>query len=86
MLDPRLFRSELDWVQQQLKRRGIEIDTDSYQALENRRKEIQVITQDLQNERNTRSKAIGQAKAKGEDIQPLTLRLKIMSISVNRWE
>ncbi len=71
MLDPRLFRSELDWVQQQLKRRGIEIDTDSYQALENRRKAIQVITQDLQNERNTRSKAIGQAKAKGEDIQPL---------------
>ena len=71
MLDPRLFRSELDWVQQQLKRRGIEFAVDSYQALENRRKEIQVKTQDLQNERNTRSKTIGQAKAKGEDIQPL---------------
>jgi seryl-tRNA synthetase len=40
-------------------------------ALENRRKEIQVVTQELQNDRNTRSKAIGQAKAKGEDIQPL---------------
>lgn len=71
MLDPRLFRSELDWVQQQLKRRSLEIDTQTYQALENRRKDIQVKTQDLQNERNTRSKAIGQAKAKGEDIQPL---------------
>ena len=71
MLDPRLFRSELELVQQQLKRRGINFDADAYLALENRRKEIQVKTQDLQNERNTRSKAIGQAKAKGEDIQPL---------------
>ncbi|MDD2761409.1 MAG: serine--tRNA ligase [Methylomonas sp.] len=71
MLDPRLFRSELESVQQQLKRRGVEFDTDSYLALESRRKDIQVRTQDLQNERNTRSKAIGQAKAKGEDIQPL---------------
>ena len=71
MLDPRLFRSELELVQQQLLRRGINFDADAYLALENRRKEIQVKTQDLQNERNTRSKAIGQAKAKGEDIQPL---------------
>lgn len=71
MLDPRLFRSELELVQQQLKRRGINFDADAYLALENRRKEIQVKTQDLQNERNTRSKTIGQAKAKGEDIQPL---------------
>lgn len=71
MLDPRLFRSELEQVQQQLKRRGFDFDVDTYSALEARRKDIQVKTQDLQNERNTRSKAIGQAKAKGEDIQPL---------------
>lgn len=71
MLDPRLFRSELELVQQQLKRRGADFDAASYLALENRRKDIQVKTQDLQNERNSRSKAIGQAKAKGEDIQPL---------------
>ncbi|MDD1624075.1 MAG: serine--tRNA ligase, partial [Methylococcaceae bacterium] len=32
---------------------------------------VQVKTQELQNERNSRSKAIGQAKAKGEDVQPL---------------
>ena len=71
MLDPRLFRSELELVQQQLKRRNVDFDADGYLALESRRKDIQVKTQDLQNERNTRSKAIGQAKAKGEDIQPL---------------
>ena len=71
MLDPRLFRSELEQVAQQLQRRGFQLDVQSYSALENRRKDVQVSTQDLQNERNTRSKAIGQAKAKGEDIQPL---------------
>ncbi len=71
MLDPRLFRSELEFVQQQLKRRNFAFDADAYLALETRRKDIQVKTQDLQNERNTSSKAIGQAKAKGEDIQPL---------------
>lgn len=71
MLDPRLFRNELELVQQQLKRRNVDFDASGYLALENRRKEIQVKTQELQNERNTRSKAIGQAKAKGEDVQPL---------------
>jgi seryl-tRNA synthetase len=71
MLDPRLFRSELDQVQQQLQRRNFQFDAAAYQALEDRRKDIQIKTQELQNERNTRSKAIGQAKAKGEDIQPL---------------
>jgi len=71
MLDPRLFRSELEQVQQQLARRKFAFDADAYLALETRRKDIQVKTQDLQNERNSRSKAIGQAKAKGEDIQPL---------------
>lgn len=71
MLDPRLFRSDLELVVQQLQRRGFQFDAAAYQALEDRRKEIQVKTQDLQNERNTRSKTIGQAKAKGEDIQPL---------------
>ena len=71
MLDPRLFRSELEFVQQQLGRRNFAFDAEAYSALETRRKDIQVKTQDLQNERNTRSKAIGLAKAKGEDIQPL---------------
>ena len=71
MLDPRLFRTNLDYVKEQLERRSIAVDDALYSDLENRRKEIQITTQDLQNERNTRSKAIGQAKARGEDIQPL---------------
>ena len=71
MLDPRLFRTELEFVTEQLTRRSFTFNPDAYVALEARRKDVQVKTQDLQNERNSRSKAIGQAKAKGEDVQPL---------------
>jgi len=71
MLDPQLFRSDLESVQVELKRRGVDFDSQSYTDLENRRKSIQVKTQELQNERNLSSKSIGKAKAKGEDVQPL---------------
>jgi len=71
MLDPRLFRSDLDYIRQQLDRRSFQFDKDGYIKLEAQRKDIQVKTQDLQNERNNRSKLIGHAKASGQDIQPL---------------
>jgi seryl-tRNA synthetase len=71
MLDPRLFRTDLDFVKEQLIRRSFSFNPESYAELEARRKEVQVKTQELQNERNSRSKAIGQAKAKGEDLKPL---------------
>lgn len=71
MLDPRLFRSELEQVRQQLQKRNFAFDAEAYQVLEDNRKNLQIKTQDLQNERNTRSKAIGLAKSKGENIQPL---------------
>jgi len=71
MLDPHLLRNQLDYVQQQMARRGIELDCEQLASLESQRKSIQIKTQTLQNERNTRSKAIGKAKASGQDIQPL---------------
>jgi len=71
MLDPKRLRTELDQVAAQLSRRGYTLDVARIQALEEERKIIQVRTQDLQAERNSRSKAIGQAKAKGEDVAPL---------------
>ncbi len=71
MLDPHLFRTDLNAVKQQLDRRSFSFDTAAYETLESRRKTIQIKTQELQNERNKSSKSIGQAKARGEDIQPL---------------
>ena len=71
MLDPRLVRSDISSVAQQLSKRGYELDVSALEQLESRRKECQVQTEQLQNERNTKSKSIGKAKAAGEDIQPL---------------
>ena len=71
MLDIKLLRNDIDAVAQQLTKRGFVLDTSAFQALEDKRKTLQSATQELQNERNTRSKAIGKAKASGEDIQPL---------------
>ncbi|CAM3558567.1 serine--tRNA ligase [Halomonas sp. FME1] len=71
MLDPKLLRGDLDTVAQQLARRGFVLDKAGLQALESRRRELQTQTEQLQNERNMRSKTIGKAKANGEDIQPL---------------
>lgn len=58
-------------VSEGLARRGLRVDGAAIESLEARRKALQVEVQDLQNQRNTRSKAIGQAKAKGEDVAPL---------------
>ncbi len=71
MLDPRLFRTDLDEVKKQLDRRSYAFDATAYETLETRRKAVQINTQELQNEKNKSAKNIGQAKAKGEDIQPL---------------
>jgi len=71
MLDPKLLRNDLEGVAQQLARRGYVLDAEKLQALEEQRKSIQTQTQELQAQRNSRSRGIGKAKAAGEDIAPL---------------
>ncbi|MCG7914653.1 MAG: serine--tRNA ligase [Candidatus Thiodiazotropha weberae] len=90
MLDPRLIRNNLEEVAEQLRRRGYELDIQLISELEERRKGLQVESQELQNERNSRSKSIGKAKAAGEDIQPLLAevaelgdRLKLLQEDLN---
>jgi len=72
MLDPALLRSRLAETAARLKEsRGFALDVAAVEALEAERKRLATETQELQNLRNTRSKAIGMAKAKGEDAAPL---------------
>ena len=72
MLDPALLRTRLAETAARLKEtRHFELDVGVVEALESRRKQLAMQTQELQNLRNTRSKAIGQAKAKGEDVAAL---------------
>ncbi|KES15068.1 Seryl-tRNA synthetase [Gilliamella apis SCGC AB-598-P17] len=71
MLDPNLLRNELDLVASKLARRGFKLDVETIRQLEEKRKTLQVETENLQAQRNARSKAIGEAKARGEDISTL---------------
>ncbi|MGI8738437.1 MAG: serine--tRNA ligase [Gammaproteobacteria bacterium] len=71
MLDPKRLRTDLDATAVALARRGFRLDVDALNALESERKRAQIATQDLQNQRNARSKRIGEARARGEDIEPL---------------
>src|SRR5699024_8141737 len=71
MLDPALLRSHLADTAARLKTRGYTLDTAAVEAMEAERKRLSTETQELQNQRNTRSRAIGKAKAQGEDVAPL---------------
>lgn len=72
MLDPALLRHQpADLAERLRASRGFELDVSALESLEADRKRIQVRTQELQSLRNSRSKAIGQAKAKGEDVSAI---------------
>ena len=75
MLDPKLLRSELNSIAQSLKIKGFELNFDDFLSLESQRKELQLKAEAVQQERNAYAKSmgklIGQAKANGEDIEPL---------------
>ena len=71
MLDSKLLRTQPQDIAERLALRGFVLDVAGLETLEAQRKEVQTRTEQLQAERNSRSKSIGQAKARGEDIAPL---------------
>lgn len=71
MLDPKYLRADLEEAKQRLAGRDFDLDVETIKSLEEQRKSLQIRTEQLQNDRNVRSKSIGKAKASGEDIQPL---------------
>jgi seryl-tRNA synthetase len=78
MLDPKLIRNDLAVVAAQLKRRNVTLDVELLTRLEEKRKQFQVKTQDLQNERNTYAKAVGQAKAAGKNVDDILAEVKTL--------
>lgn len=78
MLDPKVLRSDLNAIAASLQVKGYQLDTLAFLALEAQRKERQLVAESLQQERNSFSKSmgklIGEAKANGEDIEPLKAR------------
>ncbi len=86
MLDIRQLRADPQGVAGNLARRGYTLDLARFSDLEGRRKEAQVAVDALRNERNTRSRAIGQAKAKGEDVAPLLAEVETLGARLGAGE
>lgn len=84
MLDSKYLRQDIELAAEQLKKRGYELDVTKITALEEQRKGLQTRTQELQNQRNVRSKSIGKAKAAGEDIQPLLNEVSQLGDELNQ--
>ena len=78
MLDPKRLRVETDYIESQLKRRGFSFDRAKFTELEARRKHLQVLTEQLQSERNAGSKQLGQLKSKGQDFAALLIDLEVI--------
>ena len=78
MIDPKLLRSDLASIAKQLKVKGFDLDCEAFLALEAERKALQLEAESLQQERNAYAKSMGklmgEAKAKGEDVEPLKLK------------
>lgn len=84
MIDPNLLRNNLAETAEKLKiRRNFDLDIELVSQLEEQRKSLQVKTETLQAERNARSKAVGAAKSRGEDIEPLLAEVDRMGIELS---
>jgi len=86
VLEPNQFRQELENTANLLKTRGVVLDIERIQLLENERKSLQIDIQRLQETRNARSKSIGYAKSKGEDIAPLLAQIDDMGNTLKGLE
>ncbi len=84
MLDSKYLRGDIAETAQRLATRGFTLNVAQINALEEQRRELQVATQELQNQRNSKSKAIGQAKARGEDIAPLLAEVDGLGDALNK--
>ena len=80
MLDPKLLRNDLDLVVTQLERKGVEFDVSAYQALEAKRKWLQLETESLQNQRKDGSKSVGLLMKEGQKEAAEALKVEISGI------
>lgn len=82
MLDPKWIRSDADSIADRLKIKNFTLDIDFLTKIDAQRKALQMETETLQNERNQRSKAIGKAKAAGEDIAEILSSMDSMKVEL----
>ena len=86
MLDPKYLRNDIEQTAARLKTRGFELDVDAYNQMEEKRKSLQIRTQELQNERKVKSKSIGKAKASGENVDEIMAEVNQLKEDVQAAE
>lgn len=86
MLDPKLIRNDIQFVAEQIQKRGMTLDVNKITVLEEQRKDLQTKVQNLQNERNSRAKAVGMAKAKGENVEAILKEVQGLGDSLKESE
>ena len=86
MLDPQLLRTDPESVAVRLAARGFDLDADAWREMDAKRKQLQVRTQELQNQKNQSAKSIGVAKQRGEDIKPLLDEVKNLGEELGKTE
>ena len=86
MIDPKLLRQSATEVAENLARRNFVFDADAYLALEDKRKSLQVDVESLRAEKNKSAKSVGQAKAKGEDAEPLLAAVRELGERLEKSE
>ncbi len=86
MLDPKYVRSNLDEVAALLRKKHFELDVDRLRELEERRRSLQIRTEQLQSERKSGSKEFGKIKSQGGDVSELKARMDKISVEVKESE
>ena len=86
MLSNKLLRSDMQAIAAKLMQRGFKMPVDDLEKLEQQRRSLQMETETLQSDRNIQSKAIGTAKAKGQDIQSLLDKVKSLNDNLKKKE
>ena len=86
MLDPQLLRTDPESVAVRLAARGFDLDAGAWREMDAKRKQLQVRTQELQNQKNQSARSIGVAKQRGEDIQPLLDEVKNLGEELGKTE
>ncbi|BFM49116.1 serine--tRNA ligase [Marinomonas sp. THO17] len=80
MLDIKALRADPEAIAALLKKKGYELDVATFSSLEERRKAIQIETEQLQQSRNSVSKEIGQAMKEGDKDKAAQLKAQTATL------
>ena len=86
MLDPKRIRDDMDYVANNLARRGVKINLDEVLALDSQRRQLQSQLDDLRSEKNKVSKGIGLAKSETEAVSESKSRMRALNQDLKNLE